>query len=255
VRTRPCSGDLGRWAYFPTALTTAEIETLWLTGTWYNGGLLVDVALREAKQAQEWLKHFLLVADGRLDMTATGAITITTGLVNPSTIQMAVRDGAGDGDRNIVRVGARVTPRLDDTVSDLQGKYRQDLLTHEWLGLVTRAVSTKLDAFGKRIGRAKQLLLEVVRHRPTADRLVDRLAKRMKAADDRVSLTLGQDARRLLEGHLVQVTEAHLDYAATVLQAEQVSKGLETMGTELVGWDETANTYTPAAFPSGETSG
>jgi hypothetical protein len=250
VRTRPGQGDIGRVSYHPTLVPNPTVEALWTAATWYNGGLYVDVVLREARQAQDWIRQFAMLADLRLGTNPAGAITVAVGLSNPDTVALAARDGVGDGERNLVGISGRTTPSLADTVRDLVVRYRPDLQTGDWLRTLRREVSERLDGQGRRIGKKKVLTLECVREDTTADRLLDRLRKRIKAAEDQVAVTLPQEARRLMEGHLVQLEEAHMGYAGEVLEVRQVGKALATIEAELVGWDESANTYVPGSFPS-----
>src|SRR4029077_14731105 len=57
VLTRPSSGRLGLLSYHTTALSADTIAAMYLAATWYQGGLSVDLAITEARQAQDWLRQ------------------------------------------------------------------------------------------------------------------------------------------------------------------------------------------------------
>ena len=100
VLTRPAQGDIGRVSYHPSFFTFGEVATFWGVATWYNGGLNVDVALREARQAQDWLAAIGQLRGIRLGFTPTGTITCSVDATTPTQILIDARDGAGDGDRH-----------------------------------------------------------------------------------------------------------------------------------------------------------
>jgi len=105
------------------------------------------------------------------------------------------------------------------------------------------------------MGKDRVYELDCVREYPALDRVAAYLAGRLLAGESTVDVVMGQEARSLMEGELVQVTDANLGLDAEVMEAREVRKSLPEHGAVLAGWSEDIYTYTPESYPSGAESG
>jgi hypothetical protein len=248
VRTRPGQGDIGRVAVYPIALTDADLAALQLAATWYNGGLTVDAALTEPRAARAWLEQLCLLRGIRLGFTADGAITCTVDAAAPTTIRLHARDGSGDGERTLLRIGDRQLPSLDETVTDVVVKGRRDLLNEKWH--VTRRRTVHADK-----GHDRVYELDCVREYPALDRVAAYIAATILDGEQTVAVTMGQEARQLMEAELLMVTDALMGYDAAITRVREITKSLPEHGALVAGWSEAPYTWVPTAYPSGAGSG
>ena len=246
--TRPGQGDIGRVSYHPNVVSQAETAALWLAATWYNGGLVVDAALRDQRAARAWLEQICLLRGIRLGMTPDGPITVTCDAAAATTIRLHARDGAGDGERTIKSIGDSTYGPLDEAVADVVIRGRRDLLSNAFLVERRRTVHSNM-------GTDKPFELDCVREYPALDRVAAYLAGRILAGEKTVTVTMGQAARGLMEAELVEVTDAYLGYAAEVLEAREVGKSLREHAAKLRGWSEDIYVWDATSYPSGSTSG
>lgn len=204
--------------------------------------MFCDGVLAAQVQAQDVLRQLLIVRGMRLGFNSTGQWTIAVDQI-PTTIVMVVNDGTGDGQRNIVTAGPRILAETQNAVSTYTVQYRPDFPNNSAFQFSqTRTVN----AFGK--VRTFQSLF--IRDHTTADMVCDYLAKREKYAQDTAELELPQEARRLVEGNLVQVFYAGLGYAGDVVEVQHVAKTLETVRVTVASWDAEIYFYQPGVVPA-----
>jgi hypothetical protein len=168
---------------------------------------------------------------------------------------MAVGDGTGDGERNILSAGLRSRPSLDEQVKTYKVRYRRDperssatIPESEYLFTQERTVHAS-------IGQERILDLPFVRDHTTADKIVHYLAKREELGAERLDLTLTQEARQLAVGDIVQVTYAPLGLAAADWEVLEVRKDPEEIAVVLGSWSDTFYDYAAGTLPSDNITG
>lgn len=211
------------------------------------GGLLCDGALLEPRQAQDVLRDLLMIRGMRLSLNSSGEwiISVDTQAV---TATLSAHDGTADGERNIIAIGPRQRPRIEDQVATYILRYRWDLLAKTYLFKQSRAVN---------LGRGQDRTVEhpFIRDHTTADTVTDYLGKREQYGNETCPITLTQEARQLAEGDVVQVTSVPLGYSTTDLEVVEIKKGLDRIEATLRGWNSAIYTYTAGTLPTDNVAG
>ena len=209
------------------------------------GGMFCDGVLLAQQQAQDVMRQLMIVRGMRLGLNASGQWTITVDKIPPS-VKMRVRDGTGDGERNISLAGTRQRIRTQDAVSTYKVKYR--------LNFVKGGSSSDFDFTQSRPvnGFGKEAVLEAlfIREHVTADRVTDYLAKREKYSQETCEFTVTQEARKILEGDLVSVFYTPNGYANDICEVREVEKKLEAIRMVVAAWDASIYVYQPGTLPT-----
>jgi len=236
-------GGLDEVATWNVELTAAQIAQLYLSGSWAPGGLRVDGALAEARQAQDWLRQVLMLRGMRLGMSPDGKFTLAVDRVPPPTIKVDARDGPGLGARTLLDATGRAQARLDDTVKTLIVQYQRDLLNPDvYKSEIRRTVHASL-------GRDRLVPCDLITNNTSADRLADYLAKRLLASEETVDVVLTQEARQLREGDLIQLTDPWLGYDHAVREVKEVRAEQKQIAATVQGWTTGIYDYAPGPFP------
>lgn len=204
-------------------------------------GLLCDGAIRDEDQAQDVLNSLMIVRGMRLGFNASGQWTIAVDEVPPS-VSMRLRDGPGDGERNILSAGTRQLVPARNAVSKYLVNYRFDVAKGEFLFTQNRIVSG--------IGKEKKLDAPFIRDHVTADKVTDYLAKREKYGQETCEFVITQEARKMIEGKLVTVVYAPCGYNDDIVEIREAEKRLEQIRLVVSGWDQSIFVYEPGIIPS-----
>jgi len=223
------------------SFTTAEAQIDPTTGT-ETIDLYCDGALSEPRAAGDVLRELMMVRGLRLSMNADGEWTVAVD-AQQADVRMAVRDGTGAGERNLLAV---VTPRerppLEQGVKDLLLDYSWDALS----GYRLRATRTVAATYGR------DLLLQsrFIRQPVTADRVAHYLKQRELYGNEVLDVQVTQEARQAAPGERVTLTYAPLGYSSAPMEVRQVSKQLERISARLAPWSTEFYTYTCGALPT-----
>lgn len=243
VETTPCIGALDDlFIYDAHGLTEADQVWLFTSGTMLYGGLLVDLLLKEQRDAQDWLRELLQLRWVRIAVI-DGEWHLTVDRQSPTAFYDA-RDGEGAGPRTLQGAEAlRFTP-VDQAPSEVEVRYRLDLSTGQPLFAIRQVVRPF-------VGKLLQVTLTGVRDHATADRFTCMLAGRLLAGERSLSVILPMpDFRRVREGSLVRITDDALGLTQVMHEARKVELGTTTVKALLAGWDEELiYSYRPGPFP------
>jgi len=203
-------------------------------------GLLCDGFLNTKLQAQAVLNSLMIVRGMRLGFNASGLITLAADTA-PAVISMQIRDGTGDGERNILKAGKKAIVDSKNAISTYIVNYRLDGTKDTYLSKQTRVVTG--------IGKEKSLDAPFIWDHVTADKVTDYLAKREFYGQVTCDFEVTQEARRLIEGNLVRVFYTPCGYANDIVEIRQVQKRRESIQVVVVGWDQSIYVYTPGVLP------
>ena len=226
------------------SFTTAEGQIDPATGTEVTG-LYCDGAMSEARPAADLLRQLLLVRGMRLEQNASGEWTVTVDTQQANT-RLALRDGAGDGERNLIRVGPRYRIPTGDAIRRYRLRFKGDPI-HPVRLEVSRAVTGGY-------GSDRVLEHDFLRDSTAADKVIDYLAKREAWGQDRVEVEMTQEARQLGPGELVTLTHAPTGFTGETLEVRRLDKRLTSISALLSLWNSSMYTYTPAILPGDPTA-
>ena len=215
------------------SFTTAEAA---LTATLY-----CDAALLKPRRAEDVLRDLLMVRGMRLSMNSAGEWTITAD-TEATTARIALRDGAGAGERTLLSIGPRRRRSLSEAIKSYTLRFKPDPFTGKRLE-VSRTVH-------RGYGSDRVIEHDYIRDTTTADTTVDYWAKRERYGQDRVEVEITQEARQLAAGELVTLTSIPLGYSTETMEVEQVSKGTASVRALLRGWNADIYTYTAGTLPT-----
>lgn len=208
-------------------------------------GMFCDGVIGAQAQAQDLLRLLMIVRGMRLGFNSSNQWTLVVDKVPPS-ISMRMRDGTGDGERNIQQAGQRQLVHTTDAISLYKVKYR--------LNFPKGGTSAAFDFTQSRVvnGFGKETVLEqpFIRDHETADRVTDYLAKREKFSQDSCDFEITQEARQLREGDLVQVTYVPNGYVETLVEVREIEKKTDGNHVVVAGWDASIFVYQPGTLPT-----
>lgn len=204
------------------------------------GSLFCDAAWLSPRRAEDVLRELLMVRGMRLGMNSAGEWTITVD-TEATTARIAIRDGSGVGERNLVRIGARRRRPAAEAIKTYSLRFRRDPFTGERL-----EVSRTLYAYGS----DRILEHDYIRNITTADKTIDYLKKREQYGQDEVEVELTQEARQLAVGELVTLTYAPLGYTGETMEAAVVRKETASIHATLRGWDAAIYAYVAGILPT-----
>jgi hypothetical protein len=208
-------------------------------------GMFCDGVVGAQAQAQDLLRLLMIVRGMRLGFNNANQWTLVVDKVPPS-IKMRMRDGTGDGERNIQQAGQRQLVHTTDAISLYKIKYR--------LNFPKGGTSAAFDFTQSRIvnGFGKETVLEhpFIRDHETADRVCDYLAKREKFSQDSCDFEITQEARQIREGDLVEVTYVPNGYSGTLVEVREIEKKTEGNHVVVSGWDASIFVYQPGTLPT-----
>ncbi|HSE45085.1 MAG TPA: hypothetical protein VLA89_07120, partial [Gemmatimonadales bacterium] len=208
------------------------------------GGLYCDGVANQQAQAQDLLRLLMIVRGMRLGFNSSNQWTLTVDKV-PIAIKMRLRDGVGDGERNIQQAGQRQLVPTTSAVSKYTIKYRLNFPNGGTSSDYDFSLFRSVNSFGK------ETVLEhpLIREHETADRVVDYLAKREKFGQDSCDFDATQEARQLREGDLVQVTYTPNGYSNTIAEVREIEKRTDLNHIVVSGWDASIFVYQPGPLP------
>jgi hypothetical protein len=209
------------------------------------GGMFCDGVVGSQAQAQDLLRLLMIVRGMRLGFNNANQWTLVVDKIPPS-IKMRIRDGTGDGERNIQQAGQRQLVHTTDAISLYKVKYRLNFFKGGTSAAFDFTQSRTVNGFGK------ETVLEqpFIRDHETADRVVDYLAKREKFSQDSCDFEVTQEARQLREGDLVQVTYVPNGYSETLVEVREIEKKTEGNHVVVSGWDASIFVYQPGDLPT-----
>jgi hypothetical protein len=212
--------------------------------------LFCDGAFTEPRRAKDLLRELLMPRGMRLGVNNLGQWQITVDTQAPAPT-LAIRDGMGPGERNLLNVRRRTRTGLSDRPKSFILKYRRDLIDDEYLFTQARTI-------GPTSGREVTEENPFVRNHETADRITDYMAKRLNYGQETIEdVEITPAARTLKEGDLVTIAYTPIgtyDPGATY-EVTRVDKDLTTIRTTLGGWNAAIYTYTPGTIPPDDTPG
>jgi hypothetical protein len=212
-------------------------------------GLLCDGALVAPRKAKDWLRQLLMVRGMRLQVSTAGLwqISIDQQAAAPTLI---LGDGNYAGERNVLSVGRRTRVPQSDRPEGFTLRYRQDLISEEWLFRQTRWADPP--AGGQEVIDDS----DFIRDHLTADKVTDYRWKRLDYGQETIEdVEMTPAARELTEGQLVRFTYAPVGYTDETLEVREVSKGLAKITATLARWNAAIYTHTPGTLPTDNISG
>ena len=222
------------------SFNAAEAQLDPTTGTEVTG-LYCDGVLAEPRAALDVLRELLLVRGMRLDANASGEWMVSVDALQ-ADVRMAVRDGAGAGERNLLAVlTPRERPPLENTVRDYRLAYRWDALSGYRLE-VKRAVH-------KGVGRDVLLQHRFLRDSGAADKVAHYLSRREIHGNEVVDVAVAQEARQAAPGDRVTLTYAPLAYTCAPMEVRQISKALDRILMRLAPWSCAFYSYSCGTLP------
>jgi hypothetical protein len=209
------------------------------------GNMYCDGVVNQQVQAQDLLRLLMIVRGMRLGFSSTNEWTLVVDKVPPA-IQMRLRDGTGDGERNIVTAGRRTLVPTSSAISRYIIKYRLNFPKGGNSSDYDFSLFRPVNIFGK------ETVLEhpLIRDHETADRVVDYLAKREKFSQDSCDFEATQEARQTREGDLIFVFYLPHGYQDTIVEIREVEKKLEGIHLVVSGWDASIFVYEPGPLPT-----
>jgi hypothetical protein len=210
-------------------------------------GLRVDGALTTVDQAQNWLAELFMFSGIRMLITSAGAISIAVD-TGETGVRLLAEDGAGAATHTLMDP-QRAKVKMQDATRRLILHYRQDMRTPE------NFYFQQLRTVNADLGKDKDYANRFIRNHETADRVTDRLAKRVGLAEDTVSAALPQEGRGLQPGDLVALTYPLLGLNNDPYEVTRLGASRHTTEINLVGWDPSIYTYDPGTLPTESTGG
>lgn len=205
------------------------------------GSLFCDAALLTPRRAEDVLRELLMVRGMRLGMNSSGEWTITVD-TEATTARIALRDGSGVGERNLLSIGPRRRRPVGEAIKSYTLRFRPDPFTGSRLE-VSRPVH-------RGYGSDRVVEHDYIRNTTTADKTVDYWAKREIWGQDRVEVEITQEARQLAVGELVTVTSVPLGYSSETMEVEEIHKGTTSVRALLRGWNSAIYTYAAGTLPT-----
>ena len=209
------------------------------------GDLFCDGALSSRRQAQDVLNDLMVVRGIRLDINAAGEWSpiVDTEVLTSS---LHLQDGEDDGPRNILAVrGGLSRPVVTNAVSTLRLRFREDDEVPSQLSRTRLEITRTVHTFGQE----RPIDHPFIRDTTTADKVADYLAKRLKYAEEGLSVDVTYDAQALKPHDLVTITYAALGLSARQMEVESCEKRLDSFTLVLTGWSSDIYTYTPGPLP------
>lgn len=206
------------------------------------GGLWSDGALTTQRQLQEVISELCIFRGIRLTTNASREWVVTVD-TEKTTHKMVAQDGMDDGERNVLVMEGRERVTLEDQISTYKIRYGFDQASGEFLYEQSRVVN---ELFGR------ELVVEnfYIQEHLTADKIVDYLAKQEFYHQDRIRLSLTQEARQIAEGDLILVKLPSLDISDLTYEVHTIRKTLTQISIEAEGWSDAIYDYSPNAFPA-----
>jgi hypothetical protein len=209
-------------------------------------GTSLDIVLGSRGQrrpAQDYLREWLMITGAQLGLNANNEWTIALNLP-PTNTTMALGAGMMPGiEQNVVRPGTRVWASEEDRAKSVTLNYRYYAPT----GTYQLSVSRQLDTTGREV----VLDMPSIRSSAMADRVVDRIAKRLYYAQQRIT-----NVETTLEGWILDQTSwvTYTDQATGCYQdvflASRVRKTLTSVTVDLEGVSPSIWQYSAAPLPA-----
>ena len=222
------------------SFNAAEAQVDPTTGTEVTG-LYCDAALTQQVAASDVLRLMLLVRGMRLGSNAAGEWTLTVD-AQAADVRMTLRDGPGAGERNLLSVGERTRPPLQDSVKQYRLQFRWDPVAGYRLE-VSRTVH-------KGLGRDVVVAHPYLRDTTAADKVVHYLARREIYGGEEVTVEASQEARKVVPGERVTLDYAPLAYSSASMEVRRVTKGLDRVGMGLAPWTTAFYAYAAGTLPT-----
>jgi hypothetical protein len=209
-------------------------------------GSALDIVLGSRGQrrpAQDYLREWLMITGAHLGLNTDAEWTITLGLP-PWTMTMALGSGTMPGiEQNLVRPGTRTWLSEEDRAKSVSLNYRYFAPT----GTYQLTVSRQLDT----VGREVVLDMPSIRSSAMADRVVDRIAKRLYYAQQRIlNVETTLEGWVLDENSWVTYTDQATGCYQDVFLASRVTKTLTSVTVDLEGVSPSIWQYTPVPLPA-----
>jgi hypothetical protein len=209
------------------------------------------IGLNGPEPALDVLRLLGQFADQWLTMNEDGEWVEHVDTYTPD-VELVLRDGVGDGVRNIVAIG-EVTPRpTDQLIRAVSIEYRLGF-DGTPLHTITRNVTLPSN-FGSTHGRVLVLDGRFVTNHVTADKIAYRRMARINFTDRSVRVTCQQDARAIEYGHVVSLTYAPRGINGAICETFSVTDGLDEVVLDLwVGTQalyDAIYTYVAGPLPS-----
>jgi hypothetical protein len=209
-------------------------------------GTSLDMVLGSRGQrrpAQDYLREWLMITGAHLGLNGNAEWTIQLGLP-PMSTTMALGAGMMPGiEQNLVRPGTRTWLSEEDRAKSVTLNYRYFAPT----GTYQLSVSRQLDT----VGREVVLDMPSIRLSPMADRVVDRIAKRLYYAQQRIlNVETTLEGWYLDENSWVTYTDQATGCYQDVFLASRVRKTLTSVTVDLEGVSPSIWQYTPATLPA-----
>jgi len=205
------------------------------------GPYYVDGAMLAPDAAKNWLTELAMFRGIRLAVDVSGQWYPIVDSAEVAPV-MVLRDGTGDGERNLLGVGERGFADVNNAVKNANISYREsltDLSTFRKVAKFSRVVNATF-------GADRRYQNRFVWQNSTADRILDYLAKRLVLDQQRIHLTTGQDGRALEPGQLVQVTCDRLGLSDDVLEVVTIVESVDKAELECRPWSADIYEYAPA---------
>lgn len=194
----------------------------------------------QAQPAQELLREWLQIVGGHLALNASGEWTISLDL-SPASTMMEIGSGPFSTEQNIVAGGGgiREWASEDNRAKSVTLKYR----LHQPTGTYQLRAARTLDTTGRDI----VLDMPSLRSSRGADRVVDKLAKRLYYAQEHVrSVRMTIEGWTLSHSHWVAYTYVPNGCFRDIFSVASITKGIYGVTLDLERVSLSTNQYTPA---------
>jgi len=204
------------------------------------GPYLVDGAMLAPEAAKNWLTELAMFRGIRLAVNASGEWypIIKEAQVAPVLI---LRDGPGDGERNLLVVGDRAFADVNNAVRNANISYREQLTE---LGTFLKPAQFSRPV-NENFGADRTYTNRLVWQNTTADRILDTLVKQLVLDQQRIHLTTAQAGRELEPGQLVQATVERLGLDDDILEVVTVTESVDRAELTCRPWNADIYSYTP----------
>lgn len=207
------------------------------------GNLFCDGVMIEQRSALDWLNQMLVVRGMSPSKNNSGQWTISVDAeADVSIVQARFGHGSGQQWGNVREFESiRKTP-VNEATKSLVLDYRKDQFTNRYLLSTTSRTPLSF-------GRDLRMQNDLIRDRTTADKVADFISKTLQLGDERLSFTVGQEARKLRPGDLVGYESTRPVYNKT-MRIVSLSRTMDTIKLETRGWSRSIYTYTAGALPT-----
>ena len=212
------------------------------------GPYLVDGAMIAPEPMKNWLTELCAFRGIRLAVNESGEWYPIVDEAQVAPV-MLLRDGPGDGERNLLGVGERSFADVNNAVKNAHISYRENLTA---LGTF-REVAKFSRVVNAAFGADRPYTNRFVWQHQTADRILDYLAKRLILDQQRIHLTTGQAGRALEPGQLVQATADRIGLSDDILEVVSVEESVDRAELTSRPWDAEIYVYSP--WGGGDTGG